>query len=136
MKGNLKTDTQRDRLELLVIHLKTTLSDLAKLVGLNKNTLYHVGSDKRGEMSDRTATRICYSLRKKKGVNVNKQWLLTGEGEMILEETPSPSQEKKTVEKSTEQDIDWREKYYSLLEEFVKLQERRIALLEKKIMSR
>lgn len=131
MKGNFKTDTQRDRLELLVIHLKTTLSDLAKLVGLNKNTLYHIGSGKRGEMSDRTATRICYSLKKKRGVNVNKQWLLTGEGKMILEELPPKTIEAKIVEKNTEQDIDWREKYCSLLEEFVKLQERHIALLEK-----
>lgn len=131
MKGNFKTDTQRDRLELLVIHLKTTLSDLAKLVGLNKNTLYHVGSGKRGEMSDRTATRICYSLRKKRGVNVNKQWLLTGEGEMIIEELPPKTIEAKIVEKTMEQDIDWRERYCSLLEEFVKLQERHIALLEK-----
>jgi DNA-binding XRE family transcriptional regulator len=131
MKGNFKTDTQRDRLELLVIHLKTTLSDLAKLVGLNKNTLYHVGSGKRGEMSDRTATRICYSLKKKRGVTVNKQWLLTGEGEMIIEELPPKTIEAKIVEKTTEQDIDWREKYCSLLEEFVKLQERHIALLEK-----
>lgn len=132
MKGNFKTDTQRDRLELLVIHLKTTLSDLAKLVGLNKNTLYHVGSGKRGEMSDRTATRICYSLKKKRGVTVNKQWLLKGEGEMIIEELPPKTIEAKIVEKTTEQDIDWREKYCSLLEEFVKLQERHIALLEKK----
>ena len=131
MKGNFKTDTQRDRLELLVIHLKTTLSDLAKLVGLNKNTLYHVGSGKRGEMSDRTATRICYSLRKKRGVNVNKQWLLTGEGEMSIEELPPKTIEAKIVEKTMEQDIDWRERYCSLLEEFVKLQERHIALLEK-----
>lgn len=131
MKGKFKTDTQRDRLELLVIHLKTTLSDLAKLVGLNKNTLYHVGSGKRGEMSDRTATRICYSLKKKRGVTVNKQWLLTGEGEMIIEELPPKTIEAKIVEKTTEQDIDWREKYCSLLEEFVKLQERYIALLEK-----
>ncbi len=132
MKGNFKTDTQRDRLELLVIHLKTTLSDLAKLVGLNKNTLYHVGSGKRGEMSDRTATRICYSLKKKRGVTVNKQWLLKGEGEMIIEELPPKTIEAKIVEKTTEQVIDWREKYCSLLEEFVKLQERHIALLEKK----
>lgn len=132
MKGNFKTDTQRDRLELLAIHMKTTLSDLAKMVGLNKNTLYHIGSGKRGEMSDRTATRICYSLKKKRGVNVNKQWLLTGEGEMILEELPPKTIEIKTVEKPAEQDIDWREKYYSLLEKYVKLQERRIALLEKR----
>lgn len=131
MKGNFKTDTQRDRLELLVIHLKTTLSDLAKMVGLNKNTLYHVGSGKDGKMSDGTASKICYFLKRQKGMTINKQWLLTGEGEMIIEETPSPSQETKTVEKSTELDIDWREKYCSLLEEFVKLQERHIALLEK-----
>lgn len=131
MKGNFKTDTQRDRLELLVIHLKTTLSDLAKMVGLNKNTLYHVGSGKDGKMSDGTASKICYFLKRQKGVTVNKQWLLTGEGEMIIEELPPKTIEAKPVEKTTEQDIDWREKYCSLLEEFVKLQERHIALLEK-----
>lgn len=131
MKGNFKTDTQRDRLELLVIHLKTNLSDLAEMVGVNKNTLYHVGSGKRGEMSDRTATKICYSLKKKKGVNVNKKWLLTGEGEMILEQLPPKPKEVKTVEKPAEQDIDWREKYYNLLEKYAKLQERRIEFIEK-----
>ena len=138
MKGNFKTDTQRDRLELLVIHLKTTLSDLAKMVGLNKNTLYHVGSGKRGEMSDRTATRICYSLKKKRGVTVNKQWLLTGEGEMILEELPPKTIEAKIVEKPTEQSIDWskkyfalREEYYYLLEKYAKLLERRTQFIEK-----
>ena len=131
MKGNFKTATQRDRLELLVIHLKTDLSDLAKLVGLNKNTLYHVGSGKRGEMSDRTAAKICYSLKKKKGVNVNKQWLLTGEGEMIIEELPQKPNESKTVEKPAKQDIDWREKYYTLLEDHKYLQERYIKLIER-----
>lgn len=131
MKGNFKTDTQRDRLELLAIHMKTTLSDLAKMVGLNKNTLYHVGSGKDGKMSDGTASKICYFLKRQKGVTVNKQWLLTGEGEMILEELPPKTIEAKPVEKTTEQDIDWREKYYSLLEDHKNLQERYIEFIEK-----
>ncbi len=108
----------------MTIHLKMNLVDLAKLSGLNKNTLYHVGSGEKSDMTERTASRIEYHVKKKLKVVVNKEWLLEGKGEMIIEETPSPSQETKTVEKSTEQDIDWREKYYSLLEKYVKLLER------------
>lgn len=130
MKGNFKTATQRDRLELLIIHLNTTLCGLAKTVGVSKNTLYQVSS-REGALSENTAAKICYFLKKKKGVNVNKQWLLTGEGEMIIEELPPKPNEAKTVEKPAEQDIDWREKYYNLLEKYAKLQERRIEFIEK-----
>jgi activator of 2-hydroxyglutaryl-CoA dehydratase len=119
-----KAIEQKKRLEQLTIHLKMNLVDLAKLSGLNKNTLYHVGSGEKSDMTERTASRIEYHVKKKLKVVVNKEWLLEGKGEMIIEETPSPSQETKTVEKSTEQDIDWREKYYSLLEKYVKLLER------------
>ena len=130
MKGNFKTATQRDRLELLIIHLNTTLWGLAKTVGVSKNTLYQVSS-REGALSENTAAKICYFLKKKKGVNVNKQWLLTGEGEMIIEELPPKPNEAKTVEKPAEQDIYWREKYYNLLEKYAKLQERRIEFIEK-----
>lgn len=130
MKGNFKTATQRDRLELLIIHLNTTLCGLAKTVGVSKNTLYQVSS-REGALSENTAAKICYFLKKKKGVNVNKQWLLTGEGEMIIEELPPKPNEAKTVEKPAEQDIYWREKYYNLLEKYAKLQERRIEFIEK-----
>ena len=64
-------------------------------------------------------------------MTVNKQWLLTGEGEMILEELPPKTIEAKPVEKTTEQDIDWREKYYSLLEDHKNLQERYIEFIDK-----
>lgn len=107
------------------------LVDLAKLSGLNKNTLYHVGSGEKSEITVQSVQRIYYHLKKEKGIVVNREWLLDGTGEMILEQLPPKTNEAKTVEKPTEQDIDWREKYYSLLEKYVKLQERRIALLEK-----
>lgn len=132
MNDKQKAIEQKKRLEQLVIHLKMNLVDLAKLSGLNKNTLYHVGSGEKSEITVQSVQRIYYHLKKEKGIVVNREWLLDGTGEMILEQLPPKTNEAKTVEKPTEQDIDWREKYYSLLEEFVKLQERYIALLEKK----
>lgn len=119
-----KAIEQKKRLEQLVIHLKMNLVDLAKLSGLNKNTLYHVGSGEKSEMTERTASRIEYHVRKKLGVFVNKEWLLEGEGEMIIEQLSPKTNEAKIVEKHTGQDTDWREKYYSLLEKYVKLLER------------
>lgn len=89
MENRQKAIEQKKRLEQLVIHLKMNLVDLAKLTGLNKNTLYHVGSGEKSEMTERTASRIEYHVRKKLEVFVNKEWLLEGVGEMIVENNSS-----------------------------------------------
>ncbi len=122
---------ERERINQLTFYLNISIRQLAKIVGMNENTFYHISDNSRFGITEKTATKICNNLKKKVGLNVNRDWLLTGEGEMILEELPPKTIEAKPVEKTTEQDIDWREKYYSLLEKYVKLQERRIAILEK-----
>lgn len=89
MENRQKAIEQKKRLEQLVIHLKMDLVDLAKLTGLSKNTLYHVGSGEKSEMTKRTASRIEYHVGKKLKVFVNKEWLLEGVGEMIVENNSS-----------------------------------------------
>ena len=110
MEDRQKAIDQKKRLEQLVIHLRMNLVDLAKLAGLNKNTIYHVGSGVRGNMSEKTAARIEYNVRTKLGVFVNKEWLLEGVGEMIVENnssdnniTTQPVVEKKQQGKNTEE---------------------------------
>lgn len=62
MNDRQKALEQKQRLEQLVIHLKMNLVDLADLSGLNKNTLYHVGSGEKSEITERSVARICYHL--------------------------------------------------------------------------
>ena len=124
--------SQRQRIELLTLELGMSVRKLAKFVGVSMNTLYKITDNSRYKISERTATKICNQLKEKQGLVINREWLLTGEGEMIQERLSLPLKKSKADEKPSEQDIDWREKYYSLLEKYVKLQERRIAFLEKR----
>ena len=131
MDDKQKVAEQKKRLEKLSIHLRINLIDLAEMAGLSKNTLYHVGSGVRGEMSERTAARICYHLEKKKGIVVNRDWLLDGVGEMIDEEhsvLPYEPEEKCGAIIAAEDaapycDQDWKAKYFALLEKYTALLE-------------
>ena len=133
MNDNKKALEQKHRLEQLVIHLKMNMVDLAELAGLNKNTLYHVGSGNNSEITERSVARICYHLEKKRGIVVNRQWLLDGVGEMIDE---AHSVEGGELEKEVhvqaaadnfEQygEPDWKAKYFALLEKYTALLEGR-----------
>ena len=139
MNDKQKALEQKQRLEQLAIHLKINLIDLAAMAGLSKNTLYHVGSGERSEISVRSVARICYHLEKKKGIVVNRDWLLNGTGEMIdtehstftyeQDEQPLPV----AAEKGADYDSpDYREKYLQLMEEYLTLQKKYTALLENK----
>ena len=131
MDDKQKAAEQKKRLEKLSIHLRINLIDLAEMAGLNKNTLYHVGSGVRGEMSERTAARICYHLEKKKGIVVNRDWLLDGVGEMIDEKhsvLPYEQEEKCGALIAAEEaapygEPDWKAKYFALLEKYTALLE-------------
>lgn len=138
MNDKQKALAQKQRLEQLVIHLKMNLVDLADLAGLNKNTLYHVGSGKKSEITERSVARICYHLEKKRGIVINREWLLHGTGEMIdeqrsvipydqEEEQPSPMAAEDGDEFSSP---DYREKYMRLMEDHLALQKKYTALLE------
>ena len=140
MDDRRKALEQKQRLEQLIIHLKMNLVDLAELAGLNKNTLYHVGSGKKSEITERSVARICYHLEKKRGIMVNRQWLLNGTGEMIdkdLSNSPYEHEEDHPHLTAAEEEPDfdsqnYREKYLQLVEEHLKLQNKYTALLEGK----
>lgn len=131
MNDRQKALEQKQRLEQLVIHLKMNLVDLANLAGLNKNTLYHVGSGKKSEITERTVARICYHLEKRKGIVVNRQWLLNGEGEMIDEQlSTAPSLSDDDTSSVAEEAVafntaDWKDKYFALLEKYTNLLEQK-----------
>lgn len=135
MNDRQKALEQKQRLEQLVIHLKTNLVDLANLAGLNKNTLYHVGSGEKSEITERSVARICYHLEKKRGIVVNREWLLHGTGEMIDEERSvlpygQDEEQSSLMAAEEESEFDYREKYMRLMEEYLALQKKYTALLE------
>ena len=83
-------------------------------------------------MSERTAARICYHLEKKKGIVVNRDWLLDGVGEMIDEKhsvLPYEQEEEErgvliaAEESAPYGEPDWKAKYFALLEKYTALLE-------------
>jgi len=138
MENNFKTDTQAERLALLVMRLKITTRDLSKMIGLNENTLYKINSGSMA-ISKRTAAKICYFLEQEKGIEINRQWLLTGEGEMLVNnKQPVPYDKDKVppMEMAAENDddaADYKEKYFALLVEHSRLQAEYSGLLKKMI---
>ena len=127
---------QRERLQDLAQRLGLTIRDIARIADLSEATLYHV-TDETREMSGRTASRICNQLKQEKGLFVNRDWLLTGKGEMF-DEKPISNQKKDEIntqphtEKKIEEDKkDYREKYYELLEKYSELQDKYYKLIEK-----
>lgn len=135
MNDRQKALEQKKRLEQLVIHLKTNLVDLANLAGLNKNTLYHVGSGEKSEITERSVARICYHLEKKRGIVVNREWLLHGTGEMIDEDRSvlpygQDEEQSSLMAAAEEPEFDYREKYMRLMEDYLALQKKYTTLLE------
>ena len=137
MENNVKNDTQAERLRMLTIRLKITTRDLAKMIGMNENTLYKINSGLM-PISNRTASKICYFLEQEKGVVVNRQWLLTGEGEMLDEKhsvKPYEMEEESgnvpmAAEEPEEFGTNYREKYYEVVEKYNDLLVKYSSLLE------
>ena len=130
--------TERERIDALVFRLGISIRQLAKIVDMNENTFYHITDNSRFGISERTASKICYNLEKKMSVVVNRQWLLTGEGDMIDEKhsvLPYATEEEGTMmmaaEEGVEYGTDWKAKYLTLLEKYTKLQEEHKELLKK-----
>jgi hypothetical protein len=86
-------------------------------------------------MSGRTAARLCYQLERKRGVMVDRDWLLTGRGRMLVDIKPDASAAEvvnvadvlpEAAEPEQELDkVDWKEKYFALLEKYTALLEDR-----------
>ena len=73
---------QAKRMEELIVYLKTTARELARLTGVHENTLYKICCA-HNTISNRTAARICFNIEKTLGIVINRQWLLIGEGPML-----------------------------------------------------
>ena len=137
MENNSKNDTQAERLRMLTIRLKITTRDLAKMIGMNENTLYKINSGLM-PLSNRTAAKICYFMEQEKGLVVNRQWLLTGEGDMMDEKLsvmPYDMEEEAgnlpmAAEKTDEFGTNYREKYYKVVEDYNELLVKYSSLLE------
>lgn len=130
--------TERERIDALVFRLGISIRQLAKIVDMNENTFYHITDNSRFGISERTASKICYNLEKKMSVVVNRQWLLTGEGDMIDEKLsvlPYAAEEESVMPMAAEEGVeygtDWKSKYLALLEKYTKLQEEHKELLKK-----
>lgn len=121
---------QKERLQQLSLRLGLTLRDIARISDMSEATLYHITDQTRG-LSDRTASKICYHLEREKGVVVNREWILTGEGEMIDEKHSLPYMEEGTQPRIVEGGKDYREKYYELLEKYSELQDKYYKLIGK-----
>ena len=132
---------QAKRMEELIVYLKTTARELAKITGVHENTLYKICCA-HNTISTRTAARICFNIEKTLGIVINRQWLINGEGSMLDEKLSTPPPYKSdedeqpspmVAEEEAEFDSpDYREKYLQLMEEHLALQKKYTALLENK----
>lgn len=126
--------TPKERLQRLSEHLDMSVRGLATLAEMSEATLYHI-TDGTRDMSGRTAARLCYQLERKRGVVVDRDWLLTGKGKMLVNIKPdAPATEIVNVAEvlpeaaEPEQELDnvnYKEKYFALLEKYTALLEER-----------
>ena len=120
--------TPKERLQRLSEHLDMSVRGLATLAEMSEATLYHI-TDGTRDMSGRTAARICYQLERKRGVLVDRDWLLTGKGQMLVDIKPAaPASEalSEAAEPDMEyDDVNYKEKYFALLEKYTALLEER-----------
>ena len=109
-------------------HLDMSVRGLATLAEMSEATLYHI-TDGTRDMSGRTAARLCYQLERKRGVVVDRDWLLTGRGRMLVNIKPAaPASEalSEAAEPDMEyDDVNYKEKYFALLEKYTALLEER-----------
>lgn len=122
---------QAKRMEELIVYLKTTTRELSKLTGVHENTLYKICCA-HNTISNRTAARICFNIEKTLGIVINRQWLIDGEGPMLDKELSTPPPYKSdedeqlppmVAEEGEPYGINWKDKYYALLEKYTDLLE-------------
>lgn len=130
--------TERERIDALVFRLGVSIRKFAQIVDMNENTFYHITDSSRFGISERTASKICYNLEKKMNVVVNRQWLLTGVGEMIndrhrvvVNNTEGECAVPMAAEEAEVYGTDYKSKYFALLEEYTRLQKEHNELLKR-----
>lgn len=88
--------TSKERMELLLSHLQLNGNELAASLGYKRSDrVYHVLRERNG-ISESLARDICELYH-----DVNYQWLLTGEGSMLIEDSIVP--ESNTVDKDDDE---------------------------------
>ena len=91
---NVSTGSSK-RLEELLLHLKMSYNKFAKEIGLKDNVkVYHIKNG-RNEISADLANAITATFPQ-----VSYQWLLTGNGEMLVQNTPEEEPEEETYLRS------------------------------------
>lgn len=101
--------TSKERMELLLSHLQLNGNELAASLGYKRSDrVYHVLRERNG-ISESLARDICELYH-----DVNYQWLLTGEGSMLIEDSIVP--ESTTVD----QDDDEKAELIKIIEELRK----------------
>lgn len=132
--------TPRERIQELSNHFDISIRQMAQIANMSEVTFYHISDNSRTGISERTASRICYHFEKRFGAVVNRQWLLTGEGEMIEEEPMGTEAAKvaneQPIERERQADTaegeeDYKSKYYALLERYSNLLREYAELLKK-----
>jgi DNA-binding Xre family transcriptional regulator len=130
--------TEKERLDALVYRLGISIRKLAQIVEMNENTFYHISDNSRFGISERTASKICYNLEKKMNVIVNRKWLMTGVGDMIIEKRSNfpfdfgeGRSDGLTPDEEVEYGTNYQAKYFALLEEYTRLQREHNELLKK-----
>ena len=77
--------TSKERMELLLSHLQLNGNELAASLGYKRSDrVYHVLRERNG-ISESLARDICELYH-----DVNYQWILTGEGSMLIEDSIVP----------------------------------------------
>lgn len=88
--------TSKERMELLLSHLQLNGNELAASLGYKRSDrVYHVLRERNG-ISESLARDICELYH-----DVNYQWILTGEGSMLIEDSIVP--ESTTVDKDDDE---------------------------------
>ncbi|WP_323755427.1 helix-turn-helix transcriptional regulator [Roseivirga sp.] len=75
-----------DRLELLMKHFDLSVNSLAKQLDFSRTTIHNIISENGRRTSP---SHDFYAKLKESYENINLNWLITGEGEMLLDESQS-----------------------------------------------
>ena len=123
--------TPKERLQRLSAELDMSIRQMAKLADMSEATLYHF-TDGTRPVTDRAASRLCYQIKKKRGLLINRDWLLTGRGKMMVEVKPTVTENTPVAAGSEgHEETDWKAKYYELLEQHSALQAEHLELVKK-----
>ncbi len=74
-----------DRVELLMRHFGLSVNSMAKKLNFSRTTIHNIVSENGRRTSP---SHDFYSKLKESYENINLNWLITGEGEMLLDNEP------------------------------------------------